>query len=196
MRTPMMLLLLIMAQMSWGTGASAQAPPAPAAPPLILIPTKMQELDKLRIFTGRQAVLSDGTMNAVYDVKVPRAGHTYLNFHVDVASNTGPLILSAGDMRLVRDGNTAAVAPATLHNPKRKSDLKTVATLAYTPFDWFIDTGHEVRGDSLTIESKALVQFTIEVPMQGLDDLALFVLSQRVGTVREIRENIASRRGF
>ena len=75
-------------------------------------------------------------------------------------------------------------------------DPETVEVTAYTPFDWFIDTGAEVRGDSLTIDDKALVQFTIEVPREGRDDLTLFLLSKRIGTVREIREQIADDRGI
>jgi hypothetical protein len=58
--------------------------------------------------------------------------------------------------------------------------------------DWFLDTGiAEERGETLTVHNKTIVQFTIEVPRAGLDDLTLSVLSQRIGTVREIRARIA-----
>jgi hypothetical protein len=59
--------------------------------------------------------------------------------------------------------------------------------------DWFLDAGStELRADSLVVEEKAILQFTIEVPQSGLQDLVLFVLDQRVGTVAEIRGGFAA----
>jgi hypothetical protein len=113
-------------------------------------------------------------MSAVYVKHIPAKGSTYLNFHVDLASETGPVVLSSKEICL--EGADAAT---------------------YIPLDWFLDTGiEEVRGDVLTVKDKAIVQFTIEVPRAGIDDLVLLIRSQRIGTVREIRERIANNGGI
>jgi hypothetical protein len=192
----MVLLLLIAAQIGWGVCGSAQTPPASGGRPLTLIPTAFQELNELRLNTGEKAVLSDGTYSAVYDKRIPAEGNTYLNFHVDVATETGPIVLRAGEIRLVKDAEAGGAVPLPGEVVKGKMDPATSETSGYIPFDWFIDTGDEVRGDSLTVADKAIVQFTIEVPREGRDDLTLFLLSQRIGTVREIREQIANDRGI
>jgi hypothetical protein len=179
--------LLIIAQMTWALCASGHTPPAASERPLTLIPTAFEELNELRVNTGTKAVLRDGTMGPVYVMKRPSQGSTYLNFHVDVATATGSIVLQAKDLRL----EGAAVSP--LEATKGKAAPETVS---YTPMDWFIDTGlAEVRGESLTVDEKAILQFTIEAPRAGLDQLTLFVRSQRVGTIREIRDRIAKDRG-
>jgi len=193
MRAAIMLSCLIIAQIGWGVCASGQTPPALAERPLTLIPTALQELNELRINTGEKAVLRDGTMSAVYEKKIPSEGSTYLNFHVDVASQAGPFVLHWKEIRL--EGAAPREATPGVEVTKGKADPETPATVSYTPLDWFIDTGVEVRGDSLTVSDKAIVQFTIEVPRAGLDDLILFMRSQRIGTVREIRERIAKEQG-
>ncbi len=192
MRAALVLLLLVIAQIGWGAGATARTPSASSERPLILIPTAIQELSELRLNTGDKAVLSDNTMSAVYDKNVPAQGNTYLNFHVDVASEAGPFVLRGRDIRLVKDGKGGE---AGSDGRMSKTDAKAVDVVAYTPLDWFMDTGAEVRGDSLRIDNKALVQFTIEVPRSGCDDLTLFILSQRIGTVGEMRELIAKEQG-
>jgi hypothetical protein len=186
----MMLSLLVMAQLGWA--ASASGPTAAAADQqLILIPTALQELSELRINTGEKAVLSDGTMNAVYVKRVPSALDIYLNVHVDVSSGAGPIVLHADDIRLQRAVTGAASPQAGTR--QGQATLEALAKgISYTPMDWFLDTGlAEERGEALTVHDKTIVQFTIEVPRAGLDDLTLFVKSQRVGTVREIRARIA-----
>jgi hypothetical protein len=190
MRTAVMLSLLIGAQAIWAVSASGQTPAAPAERRLTLIPTALEELNELRVNTGTKAVLRDGTMNAVYVKKLPAKGNTYLNFHVDIDSQAGPVVLHAGDIRLQGVGTGPAIhrAPGT----KWKGAPETAVAVSYTPMDWFLDTGiAEERGAALTVHDKTIVQFTIEVPRAGFDDLALFVLSQRIGTVREIRARIA-----
>ena len=184
MRLGTLLSLLIIAQIGWGVCASGQTPPALAERSLTLIPTALQELNELRVNTGTKAVLNDGTMSAVYVTKVPAEGSSYLNFHVDVATQGGSVVLYSKDFRL----EGAAVAP-----PVEVTKGKTApAAVSYTPMDWFIDTGSaEVRGDSLTVNEKAILQFTIEVPRAGRDGLTLFVRSQRIGTIGEIRDRIA-----
>jgi len=179
MRTVILLSALMIALISWGVSASAQTPPASPARPMILIPTAFQELNELRVNTGVKTVRRDGSLNPVYVKTLPASGSTYLNFHVDIASDAGNLMLRSKEIHL--EGASA-----------------TATALSYTPFNWFIDTGTtEDRGDSLlVVNDKALVQFTIEVPRAGLDDLTLFVRSQRVGTVREIREMIVRDRGI
>ena len=186
------LVLFVIAQIGWGAEASAQTPSTPVERPLVLIPTAIQELNELRLNTGDKAVLSDNTMSAVYDKNVPAEGNTYLNFHIDVASETGPFVLCAKDIRLVKGGKAGETASDGV---KGRPDARTVDVVAYAPLDWFMDTGVEVRGDSLRIDNKALVQFTIEVPRAGCDDLTLFILSQRMGTVGEMRELIAKEQG-
>lgn len=187
MRMANMWSFLAMVQIGAGAWGGSGTASAGAETPLVIIPTKLQELRELRINTGERAVLSDGTMNAVYVKHIPSEGKTYLNFHVDLASEAGPVVLSAQEIRLV--GGTIAPVTSPAEGSKEKA---TPATGVYTPLDWFIDTGlAEVRGDSLTVRDKAIVQFTIEVPLAGLDDLVLQVRSQRVGTVKEIRERIA-----
>jgi hypothetical protein len=186
----MKLFFLIIAQIIWAACASGQTPPALAQRPLTLIPTALEELNELRVNTGRKAVLSDGTMNAVYVKKIPATGSTYLNFHVDVASQSGPFVLHANDILLQRAAATAGTHRVGGRNWKAAPER--AASASYTPMDWFIDTGSdEVRGDALTVNNKAIVQFTIEVPRVGFDDLTLFMRSQRIGTVREIRARIA-----
>jgi hypothetical protein len=142
-----------------------------------LTPTALQELNKLRMNTGEKAVLNDGTRSAVYEMKTPARGNTYLNFHVDVYSPDGPVVLLAREIYLEK-------------TPPGK------ALVRYLPFDVFLDTGlAEVRGDSLTVSDKAIVQFTIEVPRTRFDDLTLFVGAQRIGTVGEIRDRITLKGG-
>jgi hypothetical protein len=186
----MMLSLLVMAQIGWAASANGRTATA-ADQQLILIPTALAELSELRVNTGEKAVLSDGTMNAVYVKKLPSALDTYLNFHVDVSSGAGPLVLHADDIRLQRAVTGAASFPAGTR--QGQATLEALAKgISYTPMDWFLDTGlAEERGEALTVHNKTIVQFTIEVPRAGLDDLTLFVRSQRVGTVREIRARIA-----
>jgi hypothetical protein len=190
MRTAVVLSLLIAAQVIWIGVASGGAPPASVERGLTLIPTAFEELNELRVNTGTKAVLRDGTMNAVYVKKLPSNGNTYLNFHVDISSGTAPVVLRASDIRLQGVGTGPAIhrAPGT----KWKGAPETPITVSYTPMDWFLDTGMaEERGETLTVHDKTIVQFTIEVPRAGLDDLTLSVLSQRIGTVREIRARIA-----
>lgn len=190
MRTAVVLSLLIAAQVIWIGVASGGAPPASVERGLTLIPTAFEELHELRVNTGTKAVLRDGTMNAVYVKKLPSNGNTFLNFHVDISSGTGSVVLRASDIRLQGVGTGPAIhrAPGT----KWKGAPETPVTVSYTPMDWFLDTGiAEERGETLTVHNKTIVQFTIEVPRAGLDDLTLSVLSQRIGTVREIRARIA-----
>ena len=89
MRIARMLPFLIIAQVGWAMGASGQASPTPDVRPLTIMPTAIEELTEFRMNTGTKAVLNDGTLSAVYVTHVPATGCTYLNFHVDVASETG-----------------------------------------------------------------------------------------------------------
>jgi hypothetical protein len=188
MRIAGILPLLILSQIGWGASANGQAAPTSGERPLTIIPAVVQELKELRINTGKRAVLNDGTLSDVYVTRVPSEGNTYLNFRVDVASEAGPIVLHSKEIRL--EGATAVAASPRPETAKGKEVPETPAAPSYTPFDWFIDTGAaEERGESLTLD-KAIVQFTIEVPRAGLDDLTLFLHFQRVGTVREIRERM------
>jgi hypothetical protein len=174
MRSATVLSLLAVALIGWY--ACGFAPPASAERALVLIPTAIQELKELRIQTTEKAVMKDGTMSAVYVKHFPAEGNAYLNFHVDVATEAGPFVLHPKGIRL--------------EGPAAKAG--TPGGVSYTPLDWFLDTGQEeVRGDSLTVKDKAIVQFTIEVPRTNMEDLVLFVHSERIGTVGEIRERIA-----
>jgi hypothetical protein len=194
MRVMIVFSVLILAGIGWGAYANGEAPPSLAAGRLTLIPTAMEELRELRMNTGRKAVLGDGTMNTVYVTKNPAGGSTYLNFHVDVASGGGPFSLHPTDICL--QGATPPAANLRAAFVKGESASRSTGTVTYTPFDCFIDTGSaEVRGDPLPMPGKAIVQFTIEVPRDGLDDLILYVQAQRVGTVREIRDRIERERG-
>lgn len=166
----------------------AETSPERTSKPLILIPTMVQELHELRVNTGERAVLGDGQENAVYVRKIPKYGHTYLNFHVEVASEGGSFVLRSEEIRLETAVGTRAYGPIEVSTGGKLADGHV---MAYTPMDWFIDTGHEVRGDPLTVNDKADLQFTIEVPREGLADLVLFVHTQRIGSVAEIRERIA-----
>jgi hypothetical protein len=198
MRKALMLFLLVVVQTSWGVPASGRTPPAPAPRPLTLIPTAFEELNELRVNTGQKAVLNDGTMNAVYVKKIPAAGSIYLNFHVDVASGAEPVVLHAGQIYL--QSTAPAAIPYRTGSKKWKAASEPATTPpspSYAPMDWFIDTGSaEVRGEALTVANKAIVQFTIEVPRAGFDDLTLFVQSQRMGTVKEIRAQISKDAGL
>lgn len=161
-----------------GAGGGAEAQPS-----LSLTPTALQELDELRINTGEKAVLRDGTYSAVYEKRIPAPGNTYLNFHVDVASKAGKTVLLVEEIYLEAD-------PAGGNAPNRPDPVR------YTPFESFIDTGLEqVRGKALTVDVKGVLQFTIEVPRAGMEDLTLFVGAQRIGTVSAIRERIAIQLG-
>ena len=190
MRVAMMMSFLIMAQIGWAVGASGQTPPTATNQHLILIPTAFQQLPELRVNTGQKAILSDGTMNAVYVKKLPSAENTYLNFHVELDAEAGPIVLHTGDIRLQGAGH------GTSHPRVAGTEWNVVpeseANVSYVPMDWFLDTGAaEERGSALTVQDKTIVQFTIEVPRVGFDDLTLFVQTQRIGTVREIRARIA-----
>lgn len=141
-------------------------------PPLVLLPTVVQQLAELRINTGKKAVQRDGSYNAVYNRKTQGRGRTFLNFHMEVTSE-GPLKLRSTDLRLEPTGKGGA---------------------AYIPFDWFLDLGLvEERGDSLIVPGAGIVQFTAEVPTVDVESLTLVVAGQRVGTVAAIREKIHSR---
>lgn len=192
MRAAILLFLLVCVQIGWGVRATGQAPPIPERT-LNLIPTALQELHELRVNTGNKAVLRDGSLGPVYVKKMPTEGHIYLNFHVDLASEAGPVLLRSSEIHL--DGVEArAAASAGVDSTEGKRSPEAPAIVSYVPMDWFIDTGlAEVRGDSLTVE-KAILQFTIEVPRAGLDELVLFVRAQRIGTVSEIRKRITGER--
>ncbi len=195
MRIAIVLPFVVIAQIGLAVCAGGQSMRALAERPMTLIPTSFQELSELRINTGNKAVLRDGTMTAVYVKKIPSSGSTYLNFHVDVASEGGSFVLHSEDIRLERPAARAASLRVAV--TKGKMALETPATVYFTPFDWFIDTGRdEVRGDALVVDEKAIVQFTIEVPLAGFDNLTLCIRSQRIGTVREIRERIAKENGI
>ena len=190
MRVATMWLVLITVLIGGRGGASGQAPVAPEERPLTLIPTALQELSELRVNTWEKAMLSDGTRNSVYVMETPSEGNTYLNFHVDVASAAGPFMLHTKEICL-KEGRVTGAAAVGVDVTTGKTDLETQAPLCYAPFDWFVDTGlAEVRDDSLMVSGMAVLQFTIEVPRAGLDDLTLFVRSQRIGTVSEIRERV------
>jgi hypothetical protein len=191
MRVATIWLVVIAVLVGWRVGASGQTAAASAEQPLKLIPTALQELNELRVDTGKKAMLRDGTRNSVYVTETPSEGNVYLNFHVDVASAAGPFVLHTREICLKTVGMTGAAA-AGVDVTKGKTAPETPAPFCYTPFDWFLDTGlAEVRADSLTVDGMAVLQFTIEVPRAGFDDLTLFVRSQRIGTVSEIRERVA-----
>jgi hypothetical protein len=191
MRAAMMSLIVITVLVGWRVGASGQTPVASEEQPLKLIPTALQELNELRVNTGEKAMLRDGTRNSVYVTKTPSEGNIYLNFHVDVVSAAGPFVLHAREICLKTGGTTEAAA-AGVDVTKGKTAPETPAPFCYTPFDWFLDTGlAEVHADSLTVNGMAVLQFTIEVPRADRDELTLFVRSQRVGTVSELRARVA-----
>lgn len=194
MRFAIMFVLLVLVQAGWAVHASGRTPPALAAKQFIIIPTALTELTELRVNTGEKAVLRDGTRSAVYVVETPATDGMFLNFHLDIASAGGPFVLHANEIRLTNPTFVMQAFPvAATRSPARFTNSSSVS---YIPLDWFIDTGMaEVRGDSLQVEEKAVVQFTIEVPRVGFDDLTLFVRSQRVGTVNEIRTRIAQESG-
>jgi hypothetical protein len=185
------LLVLVLAQAAWGTPVVA-ATPAAKEGSLILIPTMVQELDEYRVNTKKKAVLGDGTMNAVYVMRRPAMGNTYLNFHLEIASDTSPIVLRCEEIRL--EGTPRRVTTDPVAGSKKRTASDGVAAATYLPWDCFVDTGSaEERAEPMLLQKKAIVQFTIEVPSVGLDDLTLFVRSQRIGTVGEIRERIAKR---
>jgi hypothetical protein len=188
-------MILMMAALIGSVSAgSGRAAPMTVGHPLTLIPTALEELNELRMNTGHKAILRDGTMNAAYQKRIPSPGSIYLNFHVDVSSDAGPVMLHRGQIRL--EGPAAPAETLRAAFVKEHLATETPGTVSYTPMDWFIDTGMaEARGDSLKVDTKAIVQFTIEVPRAGFDELALFVGSQRVGTVSEIRQRIFRYRG-
>jgi hypothetical protein len=189
MRVPMMVSTLMMALIGWTVGANGQVPTASAGRPLILIPTALQELTELRSNTGKRGPQRDGTTNDLYVKHIPAKGNVYLNFHVDVASEAGSFVLRAADIRLEAPAAKVTATPAARAKGAASSEPETA--VLYAPMDWFIDMGQdEARGDSLAVRDKALLQFTIEVPRAGLDNLTLFVRSQRIGTIREIRARI------
>ncbi len=191
MRGSMMLSLLVVSQIGWGVCATAQSPPVEEGGRLTVIPTAFQELKELRINTGKKTKMRDGTFGAVYVTRTPAPGSTYLNFHVDVASDVGPFVLRAGDVRLER--GPAGTAEQAESPAKGAAASAASGPVSYIPMDWFVDSGgEELHGDSLAVSEKALVQFTIEVPEADLGELTLFVRSQRMGTVNEIRERIAT----
>ncbi len=191
MRGSLMLSLLVVSQIGWGVGAAGQPPPVEEGGRLTLIPTALQELKELRVNTGKRVEMRDSTFSAVYVTKTPAPGSTYLNFHVDVASDIGPFVLRTGDIRLERNRLGAAMQVDARAKGAAASGVS--GPVSYIPMDWFIDSGMaELRGDSLTVNEKALVQFTIEVPQAGLGELTLFIRSQRIGTVDEVRERIAA----
>lgn len=191
MRMAMMGIIVVLALVGWAVVSSNEARPAPAEGSLILIPTAYQELTELRVNTGERAPLADGKVNAVYVKKIPSEGSVYLNFHVDVSSAAGPFVLHTSEIFLESGEGAARVEKTGSEKPVSAAS----ADACYTPMDWFIDTGlAEVRGDSLTVVNKGVVQFTIEVPRAGLEDLTLFIRDQRIGTVREIRERVAGER--
>jgi hypothetical protein len=191
MRIAVMLSFLVLVQAGWTMNASGRTPPALAGRQFIIIPTAFEQLTELRVNTGEKAVLRDGTWSAVYVMKTPAVGGVFLNFHVDLASGAGPFVLHANEIRLTKPSFAMQAFPVeATRSPARFTNSSPVS---YIPMDWFIDTGMaEVRGDSVRVQDKAIVQFTIEVPRAGFDDLTLFVRSQRVGTVSEIRARIAS----
>lgn len=190
MRPVLLLSFLLLAQLGSALSVGGQSPPAATDRPLILIPTMVQELRELRMNTGERAIARDGAMNAVYVMKTPTEGNTYLNFHVDAASEGGPFVLHANGIRLEGPAVPGSDTRVDIATGERIAGEPSIPT--YIPFDWFLDTGVEVRGNPLTINDKAIVQFTIEVPRAGYDDLVLFVHSERIGTVREIRDGIAA----
>jgi len=191
MRGSMMLSLLVVSQIGWGVCAAGQPSPVEEGGRLTLIPTACQELKELRVNTGKRAVMRDSTLSVVYATRTPTPGSTYLNFHVDVASDVGPFVLRTGDIRLEKSPTGTAKQVDVPAKGAAASGIP--GPVSYIPMDWFIDSGMgEVRGDSLTVNEKALVQFTIEVPQAGLGELTLFVRSQRIGMVSEIRERIGT----
>lgn len=195
MRVLELLSILVIGTVGWGISSGGREHQSSGTWALTVIPTAFQELNELRINTGESAVLSDGTMNAVYVKKLPAEGNIYLNFHIDIASEAGPFVLHPGS--IVLQAGSADVALPSEGGSKAESAAETLARSQHTPMDWFIDSGaEELRGDSLTVKDKALVQFTIEVPRADYDALTLFVLAQRVGSVREIRDTIARDRGI
>ncbi len=172
------LTVMMLGLISWGFSTNAQISPETRAG-MTLIPTGLQELKTLRVISTRKAPARDGVITRVYTQTEPSPGNTYLNFHVELSSTSGPFVLCSSRIGLQKNASdeSAVLLPA--------------AGSFYTPFDWFLDDGLlELRGDSLTVNERAILQFTIEVPQAGLDDLTLYVRSQRIGTVGEIRDRI------
>jgi len=189
MRRFVVLSLLILAPVLCTFG-SGRASPDSDGQPLTLIPTAIKELSELRIDSGGKAVLADGEMSDVYVKNLPAEGHVFLNFHVDLATGGGQVLLHKREIRL--EAAPSSTSEARVENTKTESAALPGEPMFYTPLDWFLDTGKvENHDDSLTVTEKAIVQFTIEVPRIGIDDLTLFIHSQRVGTVGEIRDRIA-----
>jgi hypothetical protein len=157
------------AQESPSALAGAVRPDAQPAPQSFeAVPKSLQELPELRINTGRRGRQSDGSVNVIYVKRTPGTGRTFLRVRLDIAVETGTVLVYADDLRLQGSAGGA---------PRR-----------YYPFDSFLDAGfEEIRGSPLSVESQGTLEFTFEVPRAAADGLELYVFGRRIGSVAEIR---------
>lgn len=132
---------------------------APAADAADAVLGSSTEISELRIQTDRTRTV-DGREQAVYDLKKPKSGNTFVTLRLYVSSDGGAFTVKAGDVA-VRD----AKDPDGM----------------YLPFDWFHEDGLvERRGDSLSIQDAGIINATVEVPAANWQDLTVRFQGQDV----------------
>ncbi len=151
------------------TIAQAQtAPRKTLAAQLTIIPTTLHQPEVIKVNTGKKVPMRDGQVGTVYDTWKPAEGSVYLEIGADLSVEPGPFFL---DTSLIR-----------LRGPSQDGSA------SYFPVYWHLDTGLEpARADSVTIQSRAGLDLTFEVPAAKVDDLTLWIAGLRVASVPEIR---------
>ena len=141
---------------------------------LTLVPTRIQQVDQLRINTGRKAVLADGSFNTVYERRLPKKGHVFLEVRFDLAVDGGTASVSGRNMVFVGGGGVDD---------------------RFYPVDWMRDLGlEEERGETLLVEGGSSFEATFEVPADRHSSLTLWVEGVEVGSVPEITRFTEARR--
>ena len=151
--------------MQWkllGMGTLLLGLAAPAAHAAEAVIGSVTELEELRVQTDRTREV-DGREQAVYDLRKPGKGMTFVNFRLYVSGSGKPFTVRADDLA-VRDS-------------KDPDGL-------YRPFDWFQEDGLvERRGDSVTIQDAGILNATVEVPASGWRQLTIRFQGQDVGSL-------------
>ena len=166
-RVPLMILGVLLAGFSI---ARAETPPSTAvASHLTIIPAGIEQVEVVKINTGRKAVMKDGQAYTVYETLKPGEGNLFLEISVDVSVDPGPMFLETSMIRL--------------EEPSRRTAARLV------PVYWYLDSSLEPAGsDSLTIRNQARLGLTFETPVEKVDSLTLWIAGLRVAGIPEIRE--------
>jgi hypothetical protein len=169
MKTIIIASLAITFALPLGLRANPAEEPLPPGYVDLLIPqVEIEETHLVNINTGEKTRLTDGSYNNRYVHRRPSEGMSLLAVRMHLATEEGKSArFGPYDVRVTRSGEKST---------------------HYFPLAWFVDNDWTYTAlGPMTVDGKALVEFAVEVPSEGRNDLVLHIGEREVGTIGELR---------